>query len=341
MRWHPTVSLRSRRRPALSVRSLVDAHQAAGGTAAYTEGLSWHSITWDQVGASAADWRANRSAVSGSRHRLRVGLAVADPVSMASCVLGALAAGVTIAPLDAGATAEELATRCDVLGLSAVVTDRDDDRLMARLAAGSSDVWGISGDGLHQLTARRGPAGPPAVGDGAIILCGAATPGRPRVTTLSEADILGAAAAVVERHHIGPDDRGYSPLPLFQADGLVAGVFSNLVAGSTLILDRRFAAGRFWPTVQRHGATWVNLLPAMISVLAAQAPPGPAPSTTVRFARSTSAPLASATIARFERRCAVPVFGTGATAERAVRLGADLPGDHDNRSGAIAWPLGA
>ncbi len=181
---------------------------------------------------------------------------------MAGCVLGALAAGVTIAPLDAGATAEELATRCDVLGLSAVVTDRDDDRLMARLAAGSSDVWGISGDGLHQLTGRRGPAGPPAVGDAAIILCGAATPGRPRVTTLSEADILGAAAAVVERHHIGPDDRGYSPLPLFQADGLVAGVFSNLVAGSTLILDRRFAAGRFWPTVQRHGATWVNLCPS-------------------------------------------------------------------------------
>ncbi len=266
---------RASRRPAGPIRHLIDG--CSGGATAYIEGLSWRSISWDEVGAVADGWYARRRALGGSRTRRRVGLAVSDPVSMSASTLGALAAGVTVVPLDPGASADDLVAQRGLFGLSTIVTDLDDAALLSRLAAGGADIWRPAADGQHQLMNRRGRPASPAVGDAAIIMpCGADPAASPTTISLTEADILRMATAVVNDHGLGADDRGYSPLPLFQTDGLVTGVMATLVSGGTLIVERQFSSPRFWPTVQRHGATWVNLASAMVTVLEAEAPPGPA-----------------------------------------------------------------
>src|SRR5439155_7294325 len=100
-------------------------------------------------------------------------------------------------------------------------------------------------------------------------------------------------------------------------NGLVVGVLATLVAGGSLVLERRFSRRAFWPTVARHDVTWLNLVPAIIGILAAAPPPPPELAAPIRFARSASAPLATPTRLCFERHCGVGVLETYGMTEAA------------------------
>ncbi len=296
-------------------------------------------ITWDRLGAICAEWREQGGAL-GAVGRRRVGLLVADPLAMAASVLGALAAGVPVAPLNPGATAAELVEQADVLGLSAVVSDLADSAVVAGLDTRRTDLWATGSRGLYPLSVGGARPGPAAIGDTAMILASSGTTGRAKIIPLSGQQLLGTAAAVVQHHDIRPDDRGYSPLPLSHINALVVGVFSTLVAGSGLILDRRFSARRFWTTVSEHHATWLNLVPAMITVLAGQDGPPAATRARIRFARSASAPLAPAAMSRFEDRCGISVLETYGMTEAASQICANPLAPGSRRPGSVGRPVG-
>jgi acyl-CoA synthetase (AMP-forming)/AMP-acid ligase II len=174
----------------------------------------------------------------------------------------------------------------------------------------------------------------------AVVMTSSGTTGRPKVIPLTEAQLLHTARSVVEHHRLGSEDRGYSPLPLSHINALVVGVLSTLVAGSTLVVDRRFSRRAFWSTIEAYEVTWINAVPGIISVLAGDLPPDPAVSRRVRFVRSASAPLAPAVRERFEALCRIGVLETYGMTEAASQITANPLCEGERRQGSVGQPVG-
>jgi len=129
-------------------------------------------------------------------------------------------------------------------------------------------------------------------------------------------------------------------LPLFHINGLVVGVVSTLVAGSRLVLDRRFSARSFWAVVAEQEVTWLNLVPAIIGVLASVSPPPPDVARRIGFARSASAPLPAAARERFEALTGIGVLETYGMTEAASQIAANPRDQRDRRPGSVGQPVG-
>ena len=60
----------------------------------------------------------------------------------------------------------------------------------------------------------------------------------------------------------------WSPLPLFHLNAIGATVMAAMMAMGTAAISPRFSLSRFWPEVEKSGATTVNLLGSMASLIA-------------------------------------------------------------------------
>ncbi|HWG72534.1 MAG TPA: AMP-binding protein [Acidimicrobiales bacterium] len=304
---------------------------------AFVEGATGLALSWDGVGALVERWQSIPSTTRSGG--CRVGLHLADPLAMAAHYLAALAAGVTVAPLNPAGTAGELVVQGVATGLSGAVTDSDDPEIRDALAG--AGIEPLSADAPSwDLPARSWRlARRPGTGPAALVMTSSGTTGAPKIIPLTEVQLLHTARAVAGHLDLGPEERGYSPLPLFHINGLVVGVLAALVAGSSLVVDRRFSRSSFWSVVERERVTWLNLVPAIITLLAgAGAGDRPAPGAErVRLARSASAPLAAATRERFEVRFGVPVVETYGMTEAASQITANPVGAP--RPGSVGVPV--
>jgi len=328
-----------RGRRSLSVAGLVtERRDTTPLRTAFLEGASGRRVTWGEIAVAAADWTVQRRRL-GVAPLARVGVVMGDPLAAATAHIAALAAGVTVAPLNPQAPADELAAEVRGLGLSTVVTDGGAEAGLDDLAASGAQVWLTGPGGLRLARFRPWPATTVSPGPAALIMASSGTTGPRKIIPLTEGQLLGTAAAVADHHHITPDDRGYSPLPLFHINGLVVGVLSTLVAGSTLVVDGKFSRRHFWTTVADHDVTWLNLVPAIIGLLAETAPPG-AVTERIRFARSASAPLAPGTLGRFEGRTGISVLETYGMTEAASQIAANPLDARARRPGSVGRGVG-
>jgi acyl-CoA synthetase (AMP-forming)/AMP-acid ligase II len=323
------------------VAELVDG-RAADRRLAFVEGSTGRGLSWAQLYRRVGHWYAFAAGVGPAT---RVGLLIDDPVEMAIAVVGGLASGVTIAPLDPGAPAAELAARAEALGLGAVVTVRPSrpgpirDAERSTWAAPCLEVWETGSSGFIRVRGRVTRV-PVVGGDADLLMSSSGTTGVPKLIPLSVGQLVHTASGVVAHHDFGRDDRVYSPLPLHHINGLVVGVLASLVGGYRLVLDRRFSASSCWEVAARHEVTWLNLVPAIISVLARR--PGPAPDVAgrIRFARSASAPLAATTRRAFEDRTGIRVVETYGMTEAASQITACSSTEPERRTGSVGVPVG-
>ncbi|HEV7207425.1 MAG TPA: AMP-binding protein [Mycobacteriales bacterium] len=273
-----------------------------------------------RAGLAAAATRWSRWADSGSPDV--IGLAVRDPVRFAGAYLGLLAAGATVAPLDPQAPPEVQAGDIAELGVTTLITDA---------AAGLAGPEIGSGGG----TRRHRPGG------GAVLLRSSGSTGPRKIISLSERQLLHVAAAVAGAHRLGPADVGYSPLPLFHVNAEVVGVLATLLSGGRLVLVERFSRAGLWTDLEAHRVTWLNAVPAILAILAQDGEPGaarPPGAGRLRFARSASAPLPPAVLARFERAYGVPVVETYGMTEAASQICAN-PLDGPRKPGSVGRPV--
>ena len=299
---------------ALTVAELLEP-KAGSDDPAIIEGSTGRVTTWAEVARQADTWQ-------DWGPRGPVGLALADPLAMASNFMAALAAGVLVAPLDPAAPRRELETRIDELGLQAVVTDH----------RGEVKVEWSRRDGQELR-----PPGQPAV-----LMSSSGTTGEPKIIPLTEQQLLATGSGVAEHLGLGPDQRGYSPLPLFHINGLVVGVLSALIADASIVVERQFSRRSFWETVRNREVTWLNLVPAILAILAVEPLPGAEPgwhgSGRVRLARSASAPLPGPVRERFETLTGIPVIETYGMTEAASQITANPIGDV--RPGSVGRAVG-
>jgi acyl-CoA synthetase (AMP-forming)/AMP-acid ligase II len=345
-----------------SVRHLV-AERARDPRPAYVEGRTGRCLTWVDVAARAATWERAAAGLGrvgpgrwadGARSRARVGLACADPLEMAAAVIGALAAGVCVAPLDATSAPTDLVARAGLLGLSAVVGVGDElGPAAGALHRAGIDRWlggrdlvavdqcggGPAGSGGTGAGGPVRPGGAPSA-DAGLLLASSGTSGPPKLIPLQTAALVATAGCVVDHHRLGPDDCGYSPLPLTHINGLVVGVLAALVGGHRLVVDRRFSASSYWDVVAGHGVTWLNAVPAILSVLCQHPAPPRSLAAGVAFARSASAPLAVATLERWEARTGIPVLETYGMTEAGSQITAMPRAAAARRPGSVGVAVG-
>jgi acyl-CoA synthetase (AMP-forming)/AMP-acid ligase II len=143
---------------------------------------------------------------------------------------------------------------------------------------------------------------------------------------------------VAAHHRLTAADRGYCSLPLFHVNAEVVGVVATLAVQARLALDRRFSRTGFWDIVAAREITWINAVPAIITLLADD-PPVARPAA-VRFVRSASAPLPARVLRRFEEATGIPVVETYGMTEAASMITAN-PLDGPRKPGSAGRPAGA
>jgi acyl-CoA synthetase (AMP-forming)/AMP-acid ligase II len=289
---------------------------AAGGRALTYAGLRRVTRGW-----------ARRLDLAGVPAGAGVALRLADPLEYATALVAIVAAGRVVIPLDPAAPAAEVAR---VLAV-------------ARPRAAVGDPGRGLPPGLALLRPPDGPGtmeGPDTVeaAAGGIFLCTSGTTGTPKGILLRAEQLSHVAAAVARHHRLTPADRGYCCLPLFHVNAEVVGLLATLAARACLVLDGKFSRRGFWPLIEQRRITWINAVPAIITVLAMD-PPASRVSGRVRFVRSASAPLPPSTLRRFEDAFGIPVVETYGMTEAASMITAN-PVDGPRKAGSVGRPAG-
>jgi len=259
----------------------------------------------------------------------RVAVRLSEPLEYATALLALLGAGRVAVPLDPGAPASDLARVLATARPAAAVADPSFG-LPCDMPVLRPDTLVANGTG----------AGPGAGGSGAggIFLCTSGTTGTPKGILLRDEQLAHVAGSVVAHHRLTAADRGYCSLPLFHVNAEVVGLLATLHAGARLALDRKFSRRGFWEMIALRQITWINAVPAIISILAID-PPATRPAG-VRFVRSASAPLPLAALERFEDAFGIPIVETYGMTEAASMITAN-PVDGPRKPGSVGLPAGA
>jgi len=328
--------MRAHTRPSTVAQVVAERAREAGGQLALAVAADGRSLTYAALAEHIAAW-APAFRGPEAPWRRRVGLAIGDPLGFAAAYLSLLAAGVTAAPLNPEAAPAECRRQAELLDLDLVVTDLPDLD-----CGGPCPTWSLE-DGVPPPPGPRTsgrPALPGAAGQPAVLLASSGTTGTPKIVPLAERQLLSVATRIAAHHRLGPAERGYSPLPLFHVNAQVVGLLSTLVAGASLVVDRRFRRTDFWAHLAEWRVTWLNAVPAVLAILA----DGPAPpeetTARLRFARSASAPLPPAVQARFEERTGVSVLETYGMTEAASQVTANPIDPAERRPGSAGLPVG-
>lgn len=190
--------------------------------------------------------------------------------------------GVIWVPLNVSLLGDDLAYALNDCAPKLLVTD-------AETRSKVDDVWPaltirprratIGADGEagfdHLLCA---PSPPPEVevlgSDPAVILYTGGTTGLPKGVVLPQFAWIAAGYRYVETFGAGPGDRHLSIAALFHAAGLMIGTIGPLVAGIPTFIERWFSVSRFWDRARETGATIIDPIGTMVTLLCQQ-PPSP------------------------------------------------------------------
>jgi oxalate---CoA ligase len=287
--------------------------EAARRDAVYLEDArGTRNLSYRQLLARTGDWAAyldSRDVPLGAR----VGIRLPEPLDYAEALIAVIAAGRVAVPLDPGAPEADLNRVLNVAKPHTVLVD------------------------VAPTRQERGRRHIDPEEAGGIFLSTSGTTGTPKGILLTDAQLAHVARSVVTHHRLTEKDRGYCSLPLFHVNAEVVGLLATLAAGARLAIDRRFSRPGFWDVIVEREITWINAVPAIITLLAAGDPPDRPH--LVRFVRSASAPLPAAVLRRFESTTGIPVVETYGMTEAASMITAN-PLDGPRKPGSAGKPAG-
>ncbi len=105
-------------------------------------------------------------------------------------------------------------------------------------------------------------------GDAAcLIIYTSGTTGFPKGAMHGQRSFVLGGEAFVQRVYLQPDDRVMIVLPLFHVNALFYSVAGTVAAGCSMAVVPRFSASAFWDTAVETGATEVNIIEAIGTIL--------------------------------------------------------------------------
>ncbi|MEU6229083.1 FadD7 family fatty acid--CoA ligase [Streptomyces sp. NPDC047042] len=294
---------------------------------------------------------ADRLGRAGLRRGDAVGLICANTAEFVVALLGAARAGLVVAPLDPALPASQLVARLRALGARAVLVGPS----VSDVAVLPVPVWPlrveVSRAGSAAVALDTGDVPEVAVTAGelsdrdALVLFTAGTTGRAKMVPLTHANVAASVQGVCATYELGPGDATVAVMPFFHGHGLFAALLASLASGGCVLLPERgrFSAGTFWDDMRAVTATWFTAVPAIHEILLDRSEreyPGPkAPP--LKFVRSCSAPLNTATQRALERTFGAPLLSAyGMTESSHQATSEPLPERGALKQGSVGRPTG-
>ncbi len=103
--------------------------------------------------------------------------------------------------------------------------------------------------------------------DTVLIVYTSGTTGFPKGAMHSQRSFVTGGEAFVQRVYLQDDDRVMVVLPMFHINANFYSVAGTLAAGASLIIVPKFSASTFWQVAANTGATEVNIIEAMGTIL--------------------------------------------------------------------------
>jgi carnitine-CoA ligase len=103
--------------------------------------------------------------------------------------------------------------------------------------------------------------------DTALIVYTSGTTGFPKGAMHSQRSFVTGGEAFVQRVYLQNDDRVMVVLPMFHINANFYSVAGTLAAGASLVIVPKFSASNFWQVAADTGATEVNIIEAMGTIL--------------------------------------------------------------------------
>ncbi|MBM3374013.1 MAG: ATP-dependent acyl-CoA ligase, partial [Betaproteobacteria bacterium] len=165
--------------------------------------------------------------------------------------------------------------------VSAVAATTDTLEVARKAAAGlKTPAWFVSLDAaatdaplLDALIQTAPAAALPATvdaGSTCLIVYTSGTTGFPKGAMHSQRSFVTGGEAFVQRMYLQDDDRVMVVLPMFHINAMFYSVAGTLAAGASMIIIPKFSASTFWQTAVETGATEVNIIEAIGSILRAR-----------------------------------------------------------------------
>jgi acyl-CoA synthetase (AMP-forming)/AMP-acid ligase II len=261
-------------------------------------------------------------------------------------LLGALAAGHCVNPVNLVSQPEQMAYVLDHSDSTLVFASPDwapRVREMVRKFARKVEVIEVDPDAaMLPFDESATPPALPAVDPDALALLmyTSGTTGKPKGVMLTQSNLAANAHCISVEHRLGPSDRVTAVLPLYHINAFAVTMLAPLAHGGSLAMPPKFSASRFWELPARHGCTWLNMVPTMVSyLLEGDAPPREAIAH-VRFCRTASAPLPPEYLVAFQEKFGVGVIETMGLTE-TVAPAFSNPWDAAKRKvGSVGRPSG-
>ncbi|MFI6938336.1 FadD7 family fatty acid--CoA ligase [Streptomyces sp. NPDC050418] len=273
--------------------------------------------------SALADELAAAFREAGLRPGDTLALVGANTVEFVVGLLGAARAGLVVAPVDPGCAGGQLKERVAGLGAAAVVVSAGTE---AELPPGA---WTLTVDASRttvHLAAGTRPEAHPVVTDpaDALVLFTVGTSDRAKMVPLTGAHVSAAIRGICGTYELGPGDATVAVMPFFHSHGLFATLLASLASGGCVLLPDggRFSAAAFWDDVRAVAATWFTAVPAVHELLLERSEldyPGPQ-AAPLKFVRSSSAPLNTATQRALERTFGAPLLTAYAMTEATHQL---------------------
>ncbi|HEV8143667.1 MAG TPA: AMP-binding protein [Methylomirabilota bacterium] len=251
----------------------------APGRAYHPDGLEW---TYGEVKARVLALR-DRYAVAGYGHGHRVALLLENRPEFFVHYLAVNALGCGIVPINPDYRHDEMVYQMDhsEADLAVVIGSRMRDlERVARERAKPLPV--VNADDLPATLPRPGPApraGAPGLETECSLMYTSGTTGRPKGCILSNLYYLNSGAWYRDlggRVEIRRgQERFYNPLPLFHMNHQAVTATCAILTANCLVVPERFSPSRWWPDVERTGATIIHYLGVVPPLLLNQ-PPSPA-----------------------------------------------------------------
>jgi fatty-acyl-CoA synthase len=166
------------------------------------------------------------------------------------------------------------------------------------------------------------------------------TSGKPKGVELSHANLLSAATGTARAAGLLPDDRLVGISALFHVYGLVAGLLSSVLAGSSVVLQDEPGAEATLDSVERWDATVHFGIPTLFLRELALLDEQERALGSLRLAVVAGAPVHDGLVVAMSERLGVPVVTGYSLTETASTVCASVPNDPvDKRRFTVGRPL--
>lgn len=175
--------------------------------------------------------------------------------------------------------------------------------------------------------------------DEAMIIYTSGTTGKPKGVVLSHHNLLSDAHYITHWFDFNSDTRFMCILPLFHVNGEVVTLMTPLYCGGSVVLNRKFSASQFWPTIEQHKVNVFSTVPTILSVLtAAGKPEFSTPS--LKFGICGAAPLPVKVHQDFETTFNIPIYEGYGLSETTCYSTFNPPNFNQRKLGSIGVEVG-